>query len=151
MPLRPHLDRLDRLASLVQSPLLLVIRLYWGWSLFLTGRGKLRHLDRTAAFFGGLGIPWPKLNVALVGSLECGCGLLLFAGLFSRVAALPLIVTLSVAYLTADRAALHSIFSDPDRFTSATPFLFLLAVVIVFAFGPGRFSLDQMRLRRRAG
>lgn len=150
MPLRTHLDRLDRFASYLQSPLLLVIRLYWGWSFFQTGKGKLLHLGRTAAYFGSLGIPWPKFNVVLAGSAECFGGLLLMLGLCSRVASLPLVVTLSVAYLTAENGALRSVFTDPDKFTSATPFLFLLAVVIVLAFGPGRFSLDHLRNRRRA-
>ena len=34
--------------------------------------------------------------------------------------------------------------SDPDKFTGATPFLFLFAVVIIFLFGPGKLSLDAL-------
>ena len=41
----------DALAAHLQSPLLLVIRLYWGISFAQTGWGKLTHLDRTASFF----------------------------------------------------------------------------------------------------
>ena len=150
MPLRTHLDRLDRLAAWLQSPLLLAVRLYWGWSFFLTGRGKLLHLHRTAEYFGSLGIPLPQLNAALAGGTECLGGLLLIAGLFSRVASLPLVFCLSIAYLTAEREALQSFFRDPDKFTGATPFLFLFAVLVVLAFGPGRFSLDHLRARRGA-
>ena len=47
-----------------------------------------------------------------------------------------------MAYITADRAALLSIFSDPDNFYAAAPFTFLMASLIVLIFGPGRFSLD---------
>jgi len=150
MPLRTCLDRLDRLAAWLQSPLLLAVRLYWGWSFFQTGRGKLLHLGRTAEYFGSLGIPLPKLNAALAGGTECLGGLLLIAGLFSRVASLPLVFCLSIAYLTAEREALQSFFRDPDKFTGATPFLFLFAVLVVLAFGPGRFSLDHLRARRGA-
>lgn len=57
---------------------------------------------------------------------------------------LQLCVTRRRAYATADREALVAIVSDTDRFTSAAPFLFLLASVIVLAFGPGKFSLDAM-------
>ena len=39
------------LVSKLQSPFLLIIRLYWGWQFFLTGKGKLMNLDRTAGFF----------------------------------------------------------------------------------------------------
>ena len=121
---------------------LLVMRLFWGWRFFQTGKGKLMNLDRTAGFFAGIDIPWPKLNAVLAGLIEAGGGLLLMLGLASRVVSVPLIVVMIVAYATADREALQAIFSDPDKFTSAAPFLFLLTCVIVLAAGPGKFSLD---------
>ena len=61
---------------------------------------------------------------------------------------MPLIFTIIVAYATADREALMAITSDPDKFVSAAPFLFLLASVIVLAFGPGKFSLDAWFFRK---
>ncbi len=133
---------LTTLGRLTQPLLLLVLRLYWGWSFFQTGKGKLLHLDRITEFFASLHIPLPKLNAIMAGSVECGGGLLLMLGLASRVATVPLIFTLLVAYATAERDSLFAFFSDPDKFTDATPFLFLLAVVVIFAFGPGRLSLD---------
>lgn len=150
MPLRQHLEKLNRAASWLQSPLLLVIRLYWGWNFLLTGKGKLLHLDRTAGYFASLNIPLPKLNAILAGGTECLGGLLLVAGLFSRVASVPLIFTLGVAYATAEHAALQALFSDPDKFVAATPFPFLLAVMIVLAFGPGKISIDYLWDRRSA-
>jgi hypothetical protein len=36
------------------------------------------------------------------------------------------------------------IFSDPDKFLTADEFLFLVAVVLVFAFGPGKSSIDWL-------
>ncbi|MDQ3198094.1 MAG: hypothetical protein M3Q46_02700 [Verrucomicrobiota bacterium] len=39
---------------------------------------------------------------------------------------------------------MQAIFSDPDKFTSAAPFLFLFAVVIIFVCGPGLFSVDAL-------
>ena len=80
-----------------------------------------------------------------------GGGLLLIVGLVSRVIALPLIVVMLVAYATADREALLAVFSDPDQFTSAAPFLFFLTCVIIFAAGPGKFSLDAWLKRPGAG
>jgi putative oxidoreductase len=142
-------ERLTALGTGTQSLLLLVLRLWWGWSFFLTGRGKLLHLDRTAEFFSGLGIPAAKTNALLAGSVECAGGLLLMAGLGTRLAAVPLIVTLLTAYATAEREALLAIASNPDQFTGATPFLFLLAVLILFAFGPGKLSLDHLWAVRR--
>ncbi|MBI5767560.1 MAG: DoxX family protein [Verrucomicrobia bacterium] len=139
---------LATLGGWVQPVLLLAIRLYWGWSFFLTGKGKLLNLDKTASFFGDLGLPLPKLNAILAGATECAGGLLLLLGLASRVASVPLTVTMIVAYATADKEAVAALFSDPEKFTSAAPFLFLLASLIVFAFGPGRLSVDAWLSRR---
>ena len=136
--------------SLLQSPLLLAMRLYWGWQFFVTGKGKLMNLDKTASFFASIDIPMPKINAILAGSTECFGGLLLLLGLFSRLVSVPLIFCMLVAYATADKEALHSIFSDPDKFTGATPFLFLLTCVIVFAFGPGKISLDAALFKKTA-
>ncbi|HUJ10741.1 MAG TPA: DoxX family protein [Verrucomicrobiae bacterium] len=138
-----------KLISSLQSPFLLIIRLYWGWQFFLTGKGKLTHLDKVAGFFANLHIPFPKFNAALTGSVECTCGLLLLLGLGSRIATVPLLVVLIVAYLTADFDKVQHIFSNPDGFLSATPFLFMLAVVIVLIFGPGTFSLDALVAKMR--
>ncbi len=63
-------------------------------------------------------------------------------GLGARLVSLPLIFVTVIAYVTAESDALKQIFSDPDKFVSAAPFLFMLACVIVLAFGPGVFSLD---------
>jgi len=144
MQLRPLLARLDTAADFLQSPLLLGIRLYWGWQFTQTGWGKLMHLDRTAGYFESLGIPLPKVNAIMAGGTECAGGLLLALGLFARPAAVPLIFTMLVAYWTADREALNAIGSDPDKFVTAAPFLFLLASLVVLVFGPGKLSLDAL-------
>jgi len=142
MQLRPLLTKFDTMASALQSPLLLVIRLYWGISFAQTGWGKLMHLDKTAGYFASLNIPLPKLNAIMAGSTECFGGALLALGLFARPASVPLIGTMIVAYATTEREALSVITSNPDKFVTATPFLFLLASLIVLAFGPGKLALD---------
>jgi putative oxidoreductase len=147
---RACLDTFDRLAAHLQSPLLFVLRVYWGWSFAQTGWGKLMHVERTAEFFASLNLPAPKLNAIAAGSTECAGGVLLALGLFARPAALPLVFTMIVAYVTADREAVQAIFSDTDKFTGAAPFLFLLVALLVLAFGPGKWSLDHLRARRVA-
>lgn len=145
------LESFDRLASHLQTPLLFVLRVYWGVSFAQTGWGKLMHLDRTAEFFASLNLPAPKLNALAAGATECVGGALLALGLFARPASVPLIVTMLVAYATADREAVLALFSDPDKFTGAAPFLFLFVSVLVLAFGPGQWSLDHWRTRVRTG
>ncbi len=136
------------IAGGLQSPLLLIIRLFWGWQFVQTGWGKLVNLDRTTGFFETLGLPFPRLNAVAAGSVECLGGALLLLGLFTRFVSPTLIFTMAVAYATADNEALRAIFSDPDKFTSAAPFLFLAASTIVFVFGPGKFSLDVWLFRK---
>ena len=149
---------LARVGSYLQSPLLLILRVWWGWSFAQTGWGKLMNLDRTAGYFASLNLPAPKLNAIAAGSTECLGGVLLLLGLFTRFASPALIVVMFVAYYTAEHEALVGVLHDPDKFTGAAPFLFLLVALIVFAFGPGRLSLDNWvrkkttcRLRRACG
>lgn len=133
--------------NLLQSPFLLVMRLYWGYHFFLTGKGKLMNLDRTTEFFASLNIPMPHFNAMMAGTTECVGGLLLLVGLGSRLATIPLTVTMLVAYATAHLDQLKTLFSKPEDFIGAEPFLFLLTSVIVMAFGPGIFSLDEVIAR----
>jgi len=95
-------------------------------------------------FFGSLHLPMPAQMAVAISLLELFGGIFLAIGLLSRVTALVLTINMLMAYITADREALFSIFSDPDKFTGATPFLFLFACVIVFIFGPGAFSIDWL-------
>jgi putative oxidoreductase len=55
-----------------------------------------------------------------------------------------IVVSMLVAYLTADFEAVSSIFSDPDKFVKADPFPFLFTAIIVFTFGPGKYSIDAV-------
>jgi len=126
----------------LRSPFLFLIRLYWGWQFFVTGKDKLMNLDKTAEFFQGLSIPMPKLNAFMAGGAECFGGLLLLLGLGSRVVSIPLAGTMVVAYLTAHPASVKTILTDPDTFVTQAPFLFLLASLIILIFGPGKLSLD---------
>ncbi|MGC2400988.1 MAG: DoxX family protein [Acidobacteriaceae bacterium] len=128
--------------SRMQSPLLLAIRLYWGWQFAQTGWGKLHHLAKITGFFASLGIPFPAFNAHFIAGLEFFGGLLLILGLASRLTGLLLAGNMLVAYWTADHEALISIFSDPGKFYVADPYTFLFASLMVLIFGAGIFSAD---------
>ena len=91
-----------------------------------------------------LGIPFPSLNAYLSRIVECFGSLLLIIGLASRLTAVPVAVTMGVAYLTADFEAITSFFSDPDKFVKANLFPYFICALIVLVFGPGRFSVDAL-------
>jgi putative oxidoreductase len=131
-------------ANFLQSPLLLALRVYFFWQLFLTGKGKLSNIGKVSEFFASLGIPLPTLNAFFIGSLECFGSLLLIIGLASRPLSLLIVISMTVAYLAGDFEAVMNIFSDPDKFVKADPFPFLLTALIILVFGPGLFSIDAL-------
>ncbi|MDP9339312.1 MAG: DoxX family protein [Acidobacteriota bacterium] len=130
-----------------QSPFLLFVRLYWGYELIESGWGKLHHLDKVTEFFTSLNLPMPAQTAVAISCLEFFGGIFLAIGLLSRLTSLALTINLIVAYITADREALSSIFSDPDKFYAAAPYTFLVASLIVLLFGPGKFAVDTLLSR----
>src|SRR6201987_554328 len=140
-----------RISSL-QSPFLIVVRLYWGWQISQNGWGKLHSIPRVTEFFASLGLPAPGLTAIFVSSTELVVGILLAVGLLSRIAAFALTIDMIVAYITADRVALLSFFSDPGKFYNADPYTFLFAALLILIFGPGKLSVDTLvaRLVRKA-
>jgi putative oxidoreductase len=129
-------------ANFLQSPFLLLLRIYFFWQLFQTGQGKLAHIDKISDYFASLGIPFPTLNAYMAGATETFASLLLIVGFASRLSAIPVTIVMIVAYLTADFEAVTNFFSDPDKFVKADPFPFLVTALIVLVFGPGKFSID---------
>jgi putative oxidoreductase len=125
-----------------QSPLLLAIRLYWGWQFAQSGWGKLHNLAKVTDFFTSLGLPQPHLTAIFVSLVEFVGGILFALGLGTRIVSLVLFINMTVAYWTAEREAFGQILSDPDKFTSAAAYTFWFASLIVLVFGPGSLSLD---------
>ena len=140
--------RLASAASSLRWPLLLAIRLYWGWQFAQSGWGKMHNIPKITEFFTSLKIPFPAANAHFVSGLEFFGGILLILGLGSRLISLVLAFNMLVAYWTADHEALVSIFSDPGKFYVADPFTFLFASILVLIFGAGFFSLDALIARR---
>jgi putative oxidoreductase len=137
-------DRFFDLVSGLKSPFLLCVRLYWGWQLIQSGWGKLHHLPNVTEFFTSLGLPFPGSTALFISCVEFFGGIFLALGLLSRLTALVLTVNLIVAYITADRDALLSIFSDPDKFYAAAPYTFLIASLIILIFGAGKVAVDTL-------
>lgn len=131
-----------------QDALLLIIRVAWGIAFFQAGWGKFGRLEGVTEFFETLGIPAPGFHAVLVASVEAGGGILLLLGLISRLAAIPLAISMLVALFTAHREEVAKIFTeDFTGFLEAAPTPYLLASLIVLFFGPGRISLDALLAR----
>jgi putative oxidoreductase len=134
---------LDALKKIDSLPLL-VARLTLGIEFMSTGWGKLQHLDKVTAYFGELTIPMPALNARVASATELVCGALLFGGVLSRLASLPLVVTMLVAIATAKR-------SELDGVVALTGFLewtYIVLLLVIAVQGPGAISLDYLATRR---
>jgi putative oxidoreductase len=121
----------------------LVARLSVGWVFVEAGWGKWQHLDKTVSFFTSLQIPAPVFHAYVVASTEWVGGLLLIAGFFSRLAALPLAVIMVVAIAMTKADAYHG-FSDLVGFNE---YLYLLLLFFTIVQGPGAFACDTFLAR----
>ena len=77
---------------------LLALRIYLFPIMLQSGWNKFAAFDSTVSWFGNsLELPFPWLMVVLVGLTEFGGAILLLMGWFTRLVAIPLMVTMLVA------------------------------------------------------
>lgn len=125
----------------------LLARVSAGYIFVESGWGKLHNLERVTQFFTQLGIPFANIQAPFVAGVELVAGAMVLAGLFARVASVPLIGTMVVAILTAkmsDVAGVSDFFMLPE-------FLLILVFLWIFTSGAGKLSLDQLICKRCAG
>ncbi|HSJ00804.1 MAG: DoxX family protein [Verrucomicrobium sp.] len=116
---------------------LLVLRLWLGLSMFvLHGLVKIQGFEGMAAKFEskiGLGA---KPEFMLLVIAESVCAILIVLGLFTRIAAVFLIVAMGVAFFVAHGMKL----SGPG--SGELAFVYLAGFVALFITGAGNFSAD---------
>lgn len=124
----------------------LLTRLVVGFAFYDSGGGKLKNMENTISFFTDLGIPFPELNAAFVARLEYYGGMLLLAGVLTRVVALLLSSTMIVALLTADRDTFVGAFtrSSDVGLSDVAPFVLGVFLSWLVVKGPGALSLDAL-------
>lgn len=79
-----------------------------------------------------------KTSLALAVFSEVICSAALIIGLFSRLALIPLIATMIIAFFVAHSAALSG------ESSGELAFVYLAIYLALFISGPGRFSLDAL-------
>ncbi len=141
----------------------ILVRLLVGLVVFLPeGIQKLAFPDILGAGrFEHIGIPDPNLMGPFVGVIEIACGLLIIAGLATRLAAIPLIIVMIVAILSTKVPILlgHDfwIFHVPKlprygfwsmAHEARADFDMLLGAIYLLIIGAGAWSLDAMLARR---
>lgn len=134
--------------SHLQAPLLLAIRLFWGYYYTKSGVVKICNTDHVIHYFETLGIPCPGIACFLTAWTHLICGVCMMIGFASRLTAIPLAFTMLVAYGTVYTGVILGALEDPSDVVQALPFLFLLSNLIVIAFGAGRWSVDGVLERK---
>ncbi|MEO8499331.1 MAG: DoxX family protein [Vicinamibacteria bacterium] len=130
----------------------LLTRLIVGFAFYDSGSGKLKNIENTVSFFTDLGIPYPELNAAFVSRLEYYGGILLLAGVLTRIVALLLSSTMIVALLTADRATFVAAFTRTGEagLSDVAPFVLGVFLSWLVIRGAGAISVDAI-LKRAMG
>lgn len=129
-------------AESFQPYLLLAFRLYWGWLFYQAGLGKVQNIDGVIGSFAKLAIPFSYYTAHFIAWVELLGGAFLAFGFLSRIASLFLSATMITALFLAHTEGLYSIFKDASVFLQEAPVTYLMATLVVFAFGPGKFSID---------
>ncbi len=118
-----------------------------GWIFVVSGWGKLHNLDQVIGYFRELGLAHPELQAPFVAGTELVCGTLVLIGLCTRVAGVPLIITMIVAILTAKKDDVSSL---GDLF-GLIEWCYIALLVWLGVAGPGPLSLDALLVRWAAG
>lgn len=121
----------------------LVIRLLVGGVFFLEGIKKFLFADQWGAGrFARIGIPAPHILAPFVGAVEIVCGLLLLAGLFTRIAAIFLIADISVAIASTKIPILLKSGFWPMEAEARTDYAMFMGLIFLLIVGAGIRSLD---------
>ena len=138
----------------------LLLRLMAGGVFLWEGVLKFVFANQGVGRFTKLGIPAPALTADFVGGLEIVGGILLIAGLLTRVIAVPFIIEMIVAMLSTKISMYLG--TSPLPLPPVPPqiglwavlpeirseYAQLMVVIFLLSVGPGRWSLDALLLRR---
>lgn len=102
---------------------------------------------RGAGRFEKIGLPSPEFLGSFVGAFEIGCGILILLGLFSRLATIPIIIIMLVAFATTkSEVYLEKGFWELLH-GSRTDWAMLLGSIFLLIKGSGFWSFDKMILK----
>ena len=114
----------------------LMLRLLVGALFVKYGLFKLNLYDEILPKFPDLIGIGSKLSFILVIFAELVCGFLVAIGLFTRLAIIPIFITMIVVFFIAHAAE--------DFEAKTLPFVFLILSIIIFLLGSGKYSMDRL-------
>ena len=144
-------ERLRRVAAFFLRPGIgqpvratILVRLAVGGVFLSSGLVKFLFENQGPGRFAKIGLP-PQWALA-VGAIEVGCGALLVLGLFTRLAALPLVADMVVAIVTTKLPLLFGAGPEPVTAMPKTGFW-----AFAYPGAPRRDDACRMRVPRRRG
>jgi putative oxidoreductase len=135
---------LNKLTQTASHPGIILIRLMVGVVFVSEGIQKfLFPALRGAGRFEKIGLPNPDFLGGFVGATEIICGLLVLLGLYTRLAAVPLLIIMLVAIFTTKSAVLADKGFWEMMHGSRTDWSMLLGSIFLIWQGGGRWSIDK--------
>jgi len=125
------------------SKAILLVRVLVGWVFVSEGIQKFLFPDALGVGrFVKIGIPWPQVMAPFVGVIEIACGALLFVGLLTRLAAVPLLIDIAVALYSTKIITLAKNGFWSTLHEARTDVSMLLGLIFLLLVGGGAWSLD---------
>lgn len=121
----------------------LAVRITVGWVFLWSGWEKLQILPRMVDNFASWGIPAPQILAPFVSGVEFVGGLLLLVGLLTRFAAVPMMIVMVVAIVSAKADQIDSL----ETFLGFDEVSYFVMFAWLAIAGPGPVSLDHVILR----
>lgn len=119
---------------------ILVLRILFGGLFTWYGYQKLSMYDQIAPNFPNYMGIGPEGNFILVIFAELVCGFLVLIGLFTRLAIIPIFITMIVAFFVA-----HA--NDPFH-VKQIAFVYMVLCIPIFFLGSGKYSLDHLLFKQ---
>jgi putative oxidoreductase len=131
------------IASLFSWLAPLAVRITVGVVFMGTGWTKLHNLPAITKNFTALGIPAPEILTPFVSGVEFVGGLLLLVGLLTRFAAVPLMIVMVVAIVSAKLGDIDSL----ETFLGFEEVSYFVMFAWLAIAGPGPVSIDHFILQ----
>ena len=119
------------------------MRIVVGWVFLWSGWTKLNMLPRMIENFRDWGIPAPEFFTPLASGIEFVCGILLLIGLLTRFAAVPMMIVMAVAIVSAKWADVDSL----ETFLGFDEVAYFVMFAWLAIAGPGPVSVDHFVLK----
>ncbi|MCA1584507.1 MAG: DoxX family protein [Acidobacteria bacterium] len=129
----------------------ILIRLLVGAVFLSEGIQKVLFPDQLGSGrFAKIGLPSPDVLGPFVGSAEIACGALVLVGMFTRMAAIPLLIIMAVALVTTELPirAQQGFWSMVHE--ARTDWSMMLGALFLLVVGAGPWSVDR-RLADKTG